>query len=256
MSFSIVIPARLASKRLPGKVLQDIAGKSMLQRVYELAQSTSAEMVCIATDSLEVEAAAHQFGATVVMTSDDHLTGTERVAEAVNALPFEGSDIVICLQADEPQMPRSVIEGVALLLESNETIKVATPCQRIESGKELFDPSVVKVVMNERGCASYFSRAPIPWNRDHFELGLTPGRLEGEYFRHIGLYGYRVDFLNRFISWEPAPTETIESLEQLRILWNGGKIHMVVAQEFVPVGVDTQSDLERVRADLKVEAAC
>lgn len=250
MAFSIVIPARMASSRLPGKVLQDIAGKSMLQRVFELAQSTSAEMICIATDSLEVEAAARKFGATVCMTSADHPSGSERVAEAVDALQFESDDIVLSLQADEPQMPRSVIESLAAAMEANKTIKVATPCQRIESTEELFDSSVVKVVMNERGNASYFSRAPIPWNREQFQPGAIPAQLKGDYFRHIGLYAYRVDFLNKFLSWEPAPTELTENLEQLRILWNGGKIHMVVAEESVPCGVDMPADLERVRIAL------
>jgi len=250
MAFSIIIPARLASTRLPGKVLQDIAGKTMLQRVYELAKSTAAEMVCIATDSEEVKAAAEAFGATVCMTSPDHPTGSERVAEAANALQFEDDEIVLCLQADEPQMPRAVIEAVVKSLESNDTIKVATPCRRIQSAEELFDPSVVKVVMNERGSANYFSRAPIPWNRDDFQPGMAPSQLTGDYFRHIGLYAYRVGFLNQFLSWDPAPTESLEKLEQLRVLWSGGKIQMVEIKQAVPAGVDTPEDLERVRAEL------
>lgn len=247
MSYSIIIPARLASTRLPNKVLQDIAGKPMLQHVYELASRTSAEMVCIATDSTEVAAIAKGFGATVCMTSESHPSGSERVAEAVDILNFEDDEIVLCLQADEPEMPVSVIEAVAAAMEKNSTIKVCTPCQRIESAVELFDPAVVKVVMNERGNASYFSRAPIPWNRDQFQPGAIPQQLEGDYFRHVGLYGYRVDFLNRYLSWEPSPAESLEKLEQLRILWNGGKINLVEAQEPVPAGIDTQADLERVR---------
>jgi 3-deoxy-manno-octulosonate cytidylyltransferase (CMP-KDO synthetase) len=248
MAYSIVIPARMASSRLPGKVLQDIAGKPMLQHVFEFAQSTGAEMVCIATDSTQVADVARGFGATVCMTSSEHATGSERVAEAVDSLHFEDQDIVLCLQADEPQMPRSVVEALAAAMEKNDTIKVATPCQRITQAAELFDPSVVKVVMNERNNASYFSRAPIPWNRDQFQHGTPPAQVQGDYFRHIGLYAYRVDFLNKFLSWESAPTESVESLEQLRILWNGGKIHMVEVEDSVPCGVDTPADLERVRA--------
>jgi 3-deoxy-manno-octulosonate cytidylyltransferase (CMP-KDO synthetase) len=248
MAFSIVIPARLESTRLPGKVLADIGGKPMLQHVYELAQSTSAEMVCIATDSKEVQTVAEGFGATVCMTSPDHPTGSERVAEAIEALQFEENDIVVNLQADEPLMPVSIIKAVASALEKNETIKVASACRRIDAPEQLFDPSIAKVVLNERGNACYFSRAPIPWDRDHFKVGQIPSHLNTPYFRHIGLYGYRAGFLNRFLSWDPAPAENVEKLEQLRILWNGGKIHMVVTEEEVFPGVDTPSDLERVRA--------
>jgi 3-deoxy-manno-octulosonate cytidylyltransferase (CMP-KDO synthetase) len=250
MAFSIVTPARLASTRLPNKVLVDIGGKPMLQHVYELAQSTAAEMVCIATDSPEVEAVAQGFGATVCMTSPDHPTGSERVAEAIEALQFEDDDIVLSLQADEPQMPASVIKAVAASLEENELLKVATPCQRIESPEQLFDPSVVKVVMTERHNACYFSRAPIPWDREQFQLGQVPQVLRGDYYRHIGLYGYRASFLNQFLTWDEAPGESLERLEQLRILWKGGKIHMVVTEEHVPAGVDTPEDLERVRSEL------
>lgn len=248
MAFSIVIPARLASTRLPNKVLADIGGKPMLQHVYELAQASAAEMVFIATDSPEIEAVAQGFGATVCMTSPDHPTGTERVAEAIEALSFEDNYIVLSLQADEPQMPVSLINSLATALENNEMLKVATPCQRIDTPEQLFDPSVVKVVMNERSHACYFSRAPIPWDRELFALGKIPKTLAIDYYRHIGLYAYRAGFLNRFLSWDPAPAESVERLEQLRVLWNGGKIHMVVTDEYVPAGVDTPEDLERVRA--------
>lgn len=248
MAFNIIIPARMESTRLPGKVLQEIAGKPMLQHVFELAQSTSADMVCVATDSDQVAQVAKGFGAPVCMTASSHLTGSERVAEAAENLHLEDDEIVICLQADEPQMPVSVIEALAASMQSNATIKSASVCHPIGSVDELFDPGVVKVVLNQRNSATYFSRAPIPWNRDQFKMGELPQRLQGDYYRHIGLYGYRVDFLHRYLSWDPAPAESIESLEQLRILWNGGRIHMVITDDHVPAGVDTPADLERVRS--------
>lgn len=253
MSFNVIIPARLDSTRLPEKVLAKIAGKPMLQHVYQNAIKSGADRVIVATDSAKVVAAAEKFAADVCLTSADHESGTERLAEVVAAKSIEPDEVVICLQADEPLLPAGVIRAVAQDLLGNDALKVSTACQRIDNARELFDPSIVKVVFNHRHYVSYFSRAPIPWQRDRFSMsdGVV-GELEGDFYRHIGIYGYRAEFLQTYVEWSSAPTERAESLEQLRILWNGGRIHMVVCKEEVHPGVDTREDLERVKAYMKV----
>lgn len=247
-AFHIVIPARFASTRLPGKPLLDIAGKPMIQHVYERALEAQMGEVIIATDDGRIDAVARGFGARVVMTSPDHQSGTDRLAEVAAACGFGATDIMINVQGDEPLIPAAVIRQVGQNLAENSQAVCATLCTPIRSEHELFDANAVKVVMDKHGYALYFSRAPIAWERDRFAQGdKSPTR----HFRHLGIYAYRAGFLPRYVSWAPAPIETMESLEQLRILWQGEKIHVAEAQELPPVGVDTPADLERVRQILQ-----
>lgn len=244
--FRVVIPVRLDSKRLPEKALADIAGKPMIQHVYNRAIESCATSVVIATDSERVREVAEGFGATVCMTASEHESGTDRLAEAVVALCYDEDEIVVNLQGDEPLVPPQVIQQVAEDMSIHETVKLATVCEKVTDEAALFNPDVVKVVMNRRGFAIYFSRAPIPWERDGFNA--QPKRIQGPHYRHIGLYAYRVGFLAEYLSWARGPLDEMESLEQLRVLWHGHRIHCVEAVAPVPSGVDTQSDLDRVRS--------
>lgn len=246
MDFHVIIPVRYDSVRLPGKALIDIAGKPMIQRVYENALNSGATDVVIATDDKRVADAAESFGASVCITSPDHDSGTERLSEAVLALGYEDDEIVVCLQGDEPLIPGKVICELAEDLGEHNNVKVASVCQPMTDVDELFNPNVTKVVMNQRGYALYFSRAPIPWERDTFSDKKAVA-LNGHHFRHIGLYAYRVGFLQEYVEWGSCDAEALESLEQLRILWQGCRIHMVVTKNNLPSGVDTEEDLKRVR---------
>jgi len=245
VSFHVIIPVRYDAKRLPGKPLLDVAGKPLIQHVYERAIESCAESVIIATDSDEIRSVAEGFGARTCLTSKDHPSGTDRLAEAVVALGYEADDVVVNLQGDEPLMPPSVIQAVAQDLTSHDNIGLTTVCQEITNIEDLFNPNIVKVVLSKRGFALYFSRAPIPWERDHFAQ--TPRVMTGPHYRHFGIYAYRVGFLQQYLSWEPSPLGTMESLEQLRVLWNGQRIHAVVTEEVIEAGVDSPEDLERVR---------
>ena len=250
MDFHVIIPVRYDSTRLPGKALVDIAGKPMIQRVYENALNSKATDVVIATDDKRIADAAESFGATVCMTSSDHVSGTERLSETVLALGYEDDEIVVCLQGDEPLIPGKVISDLAEDLSEHNNVKVASVCQPMTDVDELFNPNVTKVVINQRGYALYFSRAPIPWERDTF-TDKKEVLLNGHHFRHIGLYAYRVGFLQEYLEWGPCDAEALESLEQLRILWHGGRIHMLVTKNNLPSGVDTEVDLKRVRTFFK-----
>ncbi len=254
MSFSVVIPARYQSKRLPGKPLLDIAGKPMIQHVYERALESGAEEVLIATDDDRIKKAAENFGATVCMTNIDHKSGTERLAEVVTALEFDDDDIVVNVQGDEPLISPKAIYQVAMDLKEHELVKVSTICKPIVDINVLTDPSKVKVVLNKRGFALYFSRAPIPWERETFPPS-DDMKVGDHHFRHIGLYAYRARFLREYAEMDPCYLERMEDLEQLRVLWHGCRIHAVVSNETIPHGVDTEEDLERVRAafDKKVK---
>jgi 3-deoxy-manno-octulosonate cytidylyltransferase (CMP-KDO synthetase) len=247
MEFRVVIPVRYKSTRLPGKALLDIGGKPMIQHVYERAVASKAESVVIATDDERIKKAAEEFGAVVCMTSPEHQSGSERLAEAVVALGYADDDIVVNVQGDEPFIPPEIISQVAQNLIDHDNIKMSTLCEPIKDSSDLFNPHVVKVAMNRRGYALYFSRAPIPWNRDQFPLKEEQALTDSEHFRHIGIYAYRIGFLQEYVGWETCPLEQIESLEQLRVLWNGGRIHVGIAKEKAPIGVDTQEDLEKVR---------
>lgn len=246
MEFRIIIPARYKSTRLPGKVLLDIAGKSMLQRVYEQAKASGAQSVVVATDDEKVFKAAEGFGAEVIMTDVNHETGTERLAEAAAVLGYDDDEIVVNMQCDEPLVPPSVITQLAEDLAERENVKVNTLCQSFSSIEELFNPDNVKVVVNQRQYALYFSRAVIPWDRECFNDPQSAA-VSPFHFHHIGLFAYRVGFLNSFIEWLPSPLEKLEYLEQLRMIWYGARIHVLMIKEKVEPGVDNKKDLERVR---------
>jgi 3-deoxy-manno-octulosonate cytidylyltransferase (CMP-KDO synthetase) len=230
-----VIPARFASTRFPGKVLAPIAGKTMLQHVYERASlSTYLTSVLIATDDERVYAAARSFGARVRMTRSDHPSGTDRAAEAASA---EDAEIVVNIQGDEPLIDPAAIDAAILPLVHEPDLVMGTLKKRIEDPREITDPNVVKVVTNRSGDALYFSRCPIPFDRERFST--TP------YFKHIGLYVYRRDFLLAYTALPVGPLESAERLEQLRALENGYSIR-VVETEYESLGVDTPEDLQRV----------
>ena len=251
--FTVVIPARFASSRLPGKMLALINDKPMIEHVYRRARLSDAKQVVIATDHADIVAAAEKFGAEVVMTSAAHQSGTDRLQEVCALRQLGDDDIVVNIQGDEPLIPPAVINQVAQLLADDPGASVATLCEPIESVAVFADPNVVKVVMDNQQRALYFSRAPIPWSRDEFAKGMDQvaqtdfTQLQPAPLRHLGIYAYRVALLNRFVNWPLAPLEQSEKLEQLRVLANGEKIALARACEFVPAGVDTNEDLERVR---------
>jgi 3-deoxy-manno-octulosonate cytidylyltransferase (CMP-KDO synthetase) len=204
--------------------------------------------VVIATDDERIAQVAHTFSAEVLLTSPDHSSGTDRLQEVVSELSLPGAHIVVNVQGDEPLIPPAVIDQVAANLAATSHAGIATLCEPIESLDELLNPNVVKVVTDESALALYFSRAAIPWPREHFASGATGLPAQSAWFRHIGIYAYRVDFLHQYVRWEPSPLEVTEQLEQLRALHNGVRIHVAQASEIVPAGVDTQSDLDAVRA--------
>ncbi len=247
MSFHVIIPARYASTRLPGKPLLDIGGKPMLQHVCERAEESGAASVTVATDDLRIVEAVEGFGGQVCITGKHHQSGSERLAEAVLRLGLEDDEIVVNLQGDEPLMPAALLTQVAQLLEGDHGAEMATLCTRIQTAEDLFDPNVVKVVMDGQGNALYFSRAPIPWDRDAFATDKTQLPDGVVHYRHLGLYAYRAGFLRRYVALAPCELEKRESLEQLRVLWHGGRIQVAEAQQLPGPGVDTEADLEKVR---------
>lgn len=253
MEFRVIIPVRYGSERLPGKALVDLIGKPMIQHVYERAVESGAASVVIATDDKRIKDAAEKFGAPVCMTSNEYISGTERIAEAVVALGYEDNDIVVNVQGDEPLIPPSIIRQVAENLEAHENAKVATLFEPIQDTNELFNPNHVKVVTNQRGYALYFSRAPIPWDRDNFPVTENQP-LKDEYKRHVGVYAYRSHFLQEYMEWGASPLEELEKLEQLRVLWNAGRVHVAQAKASIPIDVNTEEDLEFIREKLKKAA--
>ena len=251
MSCLVVIPARYASVRLPGKPLADVAGKPMVVRVWERAAASGIGPVVVASDDERVVAAVRACGADAVLTSPAHASGTDRIAEVAAKRNLDPATVVVNVQGDEPLLPPSLIEQVAVNLSRRDDFAIATLCESIEHEDELFDPDVVKVVFDENGRAAYFSRAPIPYCRGRFDARAGTARVCAErrlHFRHIGLYAYRAGFLGRFGSLAPAPSELAESLEQLRAIHYGYSIHVETARERPGPGVDTPADLERVRA--------
>jgi 3-deoxy-manno-octulosonate cytidylyltransferase (CMP-KDO synthetase) len=245
--FAVVIPARYASTRLPGKTLLDIGGRPMLAHVHDLARASGADPVIVATDDERVAVAAEAFGARVRMTSPRHASGTDRAAEVVAEEGWGDAQVVVNVQADEPLLPPALVVQVAQDLAAFEEAGIATLRTSIDDAGSVFDPSVVKVVCDEREFALYFSRAPIPWHRDAFaqDRSLPPG---SRFDRHIGLYAYRAGTLRALAARAPAAIESAESLEQLRALHAGIRIRVPVARELPGHGVDTPADLERVRA--------
>jgi 3-deoxy-manno-octulosonate cytidylyltransferase (CMP-KDO synthetase) len=244
----VVIPARFAAQRLPGKPLLDIHGKPMIQWVWERAKQSGADSVVIATDDERIRLAALGFGAEVVMTSAAHVSGTDRIAEVAGAKHWNADHIVVNVQGDEPLMPPEVIDEVGGALRSNASVDIATAVTRIRSLEEFLDPNCVKAVCSADGRALYFSRAPIPWPRDHIAAGKPQDFALAR--RHLGIYGYRVQSLLRFAALAPTALEKGERLEQLRALEHGMRIQVVELAEPPPAGVDTVEDLQRIRAAL------
>ena len=244
MSFTVIIPARYSAQRLPGKPLLDINGKPMLQHTYERACSSEAKNVYIATDDDRIRRSAENFGAKVFMTLHTHRSGTDRIQEVSRQLRLGDDEIVVNVQADEPLIPPSAINQVANNLLNSEDVGIATLCEIISSQEEIEDCNAVKVVMNERGHALYFSRATIPYQASASAKNS---------FRHIGIYAYRVSVLNEYVRWPPSELEISEKLEQLRALYNGVKMHVDVSGVRIPAGVDTEKDLNAVRTLLSCE---
>jgi 3-deoxy-manno-octulosonate cytidylyltransferase (CMP-KDO synthetase) len=251
-AFTVVIPARYASTRLPGKPLQAIAGKPMIQHVWERACESGAARVVVATDDTRIADACAGFAAEVMLTRSDHASGTDRLAEVAATLELPADAIVVNVQGDEPMLPPVIIDQVAANLAANPLASIATLAEPLETASALFNPNVVKVVSDLNGLALTFSRAPLPWARDAFAKAPECLPEAVPYRRHIGLYAYRAGFLQDFVAWGPCWLERCESLEQLRALWHGVRIHVADARQAPPAGVDTQEDLERVRRLLEV----
>ncbi|TVO68878.1 3-deoxy-manno-octulosonate cytidylyltransferase [Sedimenticola selenatireducens] len=246
MNFKVVIPARYASTRLPGKPLLNIGGKPMIQHVHTRAIESGADQVVVATDDIRIADCVRDFGGEVCITQADHRSGTDRIAEVVKQYGWQEDEIVVNLQGDEPDMPSALLLQVAKDMAAHTDASMTTLSAKMSEKSQLFDPNVVKLVTDAKGYALYFSRAPIPWNRDQFaDQANIPDLVEGHH-RHIGLYAYRAGFLARYVQWQPAPLEALESLEQLRVLWQGEKIHVSEATIMPGHGVDTQQDLDLV----------
>jgi 3-deoxy-manno-octulosonate cytidylyltransferase (CMP-KDO synthetase) len=246
--FHVIIPARFAASRLPGKPLLDVAGRPLIQWVWDCARASGALSVIVATDDARIRSVAAGFGADVAMTSAEHVSGTDRIAEVARARGLAPETIVINLQGDEPLMPPAVPGRLAAALVEHPECGIATAAAPISSLAEFLDPSCVKALRSLSGEALYFSRACVPWPRDSATVGRPSDFSQA--FRHIGIYGYRVKSLLEFAGWPPTPLETTEKLEQLRALEHGMRIHVVALQEAPPAGVDTPEDLEAVRARL------
>ena len=254
MSFTVVIPARFASTRLPGKLLLELAGKPILQHVYEQAQQSNAERVIIATDSPEIILASEKFAADAVLTSTQHQSGTDRIAEVAEKYQLLDETVVVNVQGDEPLIAPQNINQVAQNLEQHSNASIATLCTEIDNWEDVVDPHMVKVVTDEQGYALYFSRAPIPWDREQFS-GLFQGssmsgglvQLQSTYYCHMGIYAYRAGFLKTYVSLPHSRLEKSEALEQLRALSNGYKIHVGLAQHEKSIGIDTMDDYQRVK---------
>ena len=253
MSFTVIIPARFQSSRLPGKPLADIGGKPMVQHVYEQAHASGAARVVVATDDERIAEAVRSFGGEICMTGRHHQSGTERLAEVCELLHLADDEIIVNVQGDEPLIPPSNIRQVADNLALCQQAGMATLATPIHKTDEWLDPNVVKVVFNQLGHALYFSRSPMPYDRDGV-LDDEPALKARFWMRHIGIYAYRSGFIRRYVNWQPSPLELIESLEQLRVLWYGEAIHVGIAPEAPPHGVDTPEHLALIRqmvADLR-----
>lgn len=247
--FHVVIPARYASTRLPGKPLADIAGKPMIEHVYERALESGANDVTVATDDQRIADAVTAFGGNFCMTAADHESGTDRIAEVVSQMGWGDDELVVNLQGDEPLMPPVLLKQVAQALANQKSAVMSTLAVPLTDAHQVLDPNVVKVVCDAQGLALYFSRATIPWNRDVFSQGSPANDNWAKgLLRHLGIYAYRVSFLKRYVTWEVSPLEAVESLEQLRVLWYGEKISVAVADEAPHPGVDSMEDLELVRS--------
>ncbi|HEB78586.1 MAG TPA: 3-deoxy-manno-octulosonate cytidylyltransferase [Methylothermaceae bacterium] len=243
-AFKIVIPARHASSRLPGKPLLKLAGKPMIVHVCEQALKTGADEVVLATDDSRIAEAAGTTGVRTLLTAAEHGSGTERIEEVARRLHWDQDDIVVNWQGDEPLLDPELVCHLARSLAVHPDAVVATLAAPATEA-EVFNPHAVKVVMDQAGYALYFSRAPIPWHRDAFAES-DPTLVRELYWRHIGVYAYRVGLLHRYVAWPPAPLEQLEALEQLRILWHGERIFVLTVSHAPEPGVDTPEDLDRV----------
>ena len=246
MGFTVLIPARLASTRLPDKPLADIAGLPMVVRVAQRAALSEASRVVVATDSERILHTCQQHGVQAVLTRADHPTGSDRLAEACALLGLDGQDRIVNVQGDEPLIDPALIQACADVLNARSDCVMSTAAHAIDSPTDFANPNVVKVVTDAQGRALYFSRAPIPWWRDA-PAPATPATGAGTPLRHIGIYGYRAGFLRSFPQLAVSPLETVESLEQLRVLWHGERIAVHLAAQAPGAGVDTPEDLARVR---------
>ena len=253
MRFKVVIPARYASSRLPAKPLLDIAGKPMVVRVAEQAAASGAEEVIVATDHLDIFNTVQQHGFTAVMTRQDHLSGTDRLAEVAAYFHWADDVLVVNVQGDEPLIDPALIQQVADNLHAHSQASIATVCHAIHDKATMLNPNVVKVVMDAHGYAMYFSRAPIPYPRDAFAQSLDiPSAMPA--YRHVGIYAYRAGFLHDYARLTPAPIEQYEALEQLRAMWHGHKISVSIIHEAPATGVDTHDDLALVRKIVSQQA--
>ncbi|MCE9657819.1 MAG: 3-deoxy-manno-octulosonate cytidylyltransferase [Burkholderiales bacterium] len=246
MSFDVLIPARLASTRLPGKPLADIGGLPMIVRVARRAAQSAARSVTVAADDASIVAACTAHGIAAVLTGPHHASGSDRLAEAARLLGFSGSRIVVNVQGDEPMLDPALIDACAALLERRSDCPMSTAAHPIASAADFANPNIVKVVLDASGAALYFSRAPIPWPRDR--AGALDPSSGPAPLRHVGLYAYRAEFLQRYPQLPPSPLETIEQLEQLRVLWHGERIAVHVGHGEPGIGIDTPADLEAARA--------
>ncbi|HEY6619729.1 MAG TPA: 3-deoxy-manno-octulosonate cytidylyltransferase [Steroidobacteraceae bacterium] len=244
-----MIPARFGSTRLPAKPLLEIGDRPLIQWVWQSAVDSGAASVLVATDDERIRAVALKFGADCVMTSPNHVSGTDRIAETVRGQELAADDIVVNLQGDEPMMPAEVVAQVAQGLRETSGSEISTAVAPIQSVREFLDPNCVKALRARDGRALYFSRAPVPWPRDSMAAE-RPASFQGAW-RHIGIYAYRVRSLLQFAAWPPTPLEATEKLEQLRALEHGMHIHLVTLSKAPPAGIDTPDDLERVRAELQ-----
>jgi 3-deoxy-manno-octulosonate cytidylyltransferase (CMP-KDO synthetase) len=248
MRFTVVIPARYAAQRLPGKPLADLHGRPLILHVCDQAQQSGAAQVIVATDDERVRTACAAAGVDVQMTGTQHASGTDRIAEVAGQRRWHDDEIVVNLQGDEPLMPPADIEQAAALLQGHASADMSTLCTPIHGLDEFLNPNVVKVLADQTGRALYFSRAPIPWNRDGAATGFASQRHYQGALRHIGIYGYRVGALKRLAAAPQCELEQLEKLEQLRALWLGMIIAVDVAREMPGPSVDTPEDLKRVAA--------
>ncbi|WP_457913688.1 3-deoxy-manno-octulosonate cytidylyltransferase [Candidatus Gillettellia adelgis] len=244
MNFTVIIPARYASTRFPAKPLADINGKPMVVHVMERARVSGASRVIVALDHPEVAKAVEIAAGESYMTRIEHHSGTERLAEVIEYYRFSDEKIIVNVQGDEPMIPPPIIRQVAENLK-NSCAGIATLAVPIKNSEEAVNPNVVKVVIDAQGYALYFSRATIPWDRRRFTI--SQDTIDYTPLRHIGIYAYRAGFIRRYVNWKPSQLEQVESLEQLRVLWYGEKIHVAIAKVVPSIGVDTIQDLQRVR---------
>lgn len=247
VSFTVIIPARYASSRLPGKPLVDVAGKPMVVQVAERAKKSGAREVLVATDHPAIKAAAERHGYTAVMTRRNHASGTDRLAEVVAKRRYPAQHVVVNVQGDEPLIEPALIRAVAANLVRHRDAQIATACTPLRDARDLVDPNIVKVVLDRAGYALYFSRAPVPFARDAFAAGIRAIPRGLPVYRHLGIYAYRCAFLRRFTRLKPTALERFEALEQLRALAHGFRISVAVTRRAPHAGIDTTHDLQRVR---------